>query len=698
MIYRRLLSSFKVTALGRADARGLSMKSALPFQMRSCFFPKKTTSCLAKTASMRPDVVILDLEDSVEEHEKPAVRKMYLEALENGTFSSLNTFVRCSPLNCKEDVQEDIDMFAASGIAGFILPKVESPSSVFEINGLISKVEKEKGLAESNIKLIPIVESPAAYFCLDKIALASERNVAIMAGSGDFTAEAVCEDHSPTYDAYFSKAVLAAKIAGIGALWGVHDKIDDHAGFENFCLKMKRCGFNGVVALTPKQISLANYIFSMSPRESIWINNVLKKDLCGSHLKVIRPSIQESRQMIGPPHRIKAKNMKNQMECLTQAASIPTIKGIVKSKGMSTDISIGEVVRTPHRVTVGESWKTLWDSVFLNGNRLHESVNGSKQHLPFTLAATMAVALSVSSLSYYARVHLGFKNIFQHRPLVTGDMIQAMYRIEGIKSKKGSDNNLYSIVSSTHWLVNQVNDVILQLEKVTMFSPDHCKIHLKKAKQTKSLEVGKSALLESMLQNPAENFLPLVLQPHIDAGQLLVHDMVKVMGYSETRMLCTLLRIVNPHHHNIVRYSSNDLLVPGPFVMSAAIANSALDLGEILYEDIPLCISPNKVNFGDQIGTLTYVVECREIEGRPNYEQLIVKHIAVKNSDMEILSQMDIPLELFNGDKMKPSEIEKLCANEFPILLNKIACIIVRRIIRVKPGLHSSVKVPQELC
>ena len=41
--------------------------------------------------------------------------------------------------------------------------------------------------------------------------------------------------------------------------------------------------------------------------------------------------------------------------------------------------------------------------------------------------------------------------------------------------------------------------------------------------------------------------------------------------------------------------------------MSAALGSPALDIGEIIYEDIPLCINPNKVNYGDQIGAVTYI-------------------------------------------------------------------------------------------
>ena len=664
--------------------------------IRSMLFPKNSRSCLENVAnSLNPDIVVLDLEDSVQPCERSSVLKMYQEVLKDGILSRFRVFIRTSSLDSKDDIFEDIQTFTGSGIIGFVLPKVENPTSIFEIDNFISVVEKEKGITKMFHKLMPTAETPAAYFCLDKIASASDRNIVLLAGSGDFTAEVVCNDHSLAYNAFFSKTVLAARAAGIGAVCGVHDKIDDHIGFENFCFKMKHCGFNGVAALTPKQILQANNIFSMTPKDANWVENVLKVDSNGNSVKVIQPSIQESRQMIGPPHRLKAQNMKKLFHVQKNSCIKSIIKGVTPSKGMRSDLSVGEIVRSPNRLILGESWKTLWNSSFLgNGS----GVTNTSLQLPFSLAATMTVALSVSTLSYHARVHLAFKNIFQHRPLVAGDIVQALYRIEGTQTKKGSDGNQYSIVTSSHWLTNQANEIVLQLEKVTMFLPENCKLHLRKAQHANSLKSSDSILLESILQCPPEKCFPMQSQPKLIPRQLFFHDLVKVMGHSETRMLCNLLGIVNQHHHNKMRYSSFDLLVPGPFVMSAGIANTALDLGEILYEDIPLCINPNKVNFGDQIGTLTYIVDCNDVEGKPGYEEVLVKHIVVKNVDMEILSQLEIPLELFESDTMKPSDIEALCANSCPILLHKIACVIVRKMIRVCPGVQSPFQLPKELC
>ena len=523
-------------------------------------------------------------------------------------------------------------------------------------------------------------------------------------GSGDLTATVLCEDHSSTYDTFFSNVVLAAKSNNIVALCGVHDKIDDHTGFEKFCLKMKRSGFNGVAGLTPKQVLLANYIFSLSPRERQWTDGVLgnikysadsdRTMSSGGHLKTIQRSVQESRQMIGPPHKIKAENMVKGIPHVQSKPLSNPIKG--KAPTNELDISLGKVISTPFEAAVNESWKTLWECSFISP---HRSV---QQSLPFSLVATMAVAFSVSSLSYHARVHLGFRNIFLERPLLVGDTARALFRIDSKESKNGSDRNNYCILKSTHWLVNQRNEIVLQLEKMTMFEANYFKSQIAKGahhQPTKSLNPQKSFLRNEILKrHDCKKYFPLTAGNKVlNVGDLFVHEFVKVIHHSEMQMLCTLLHIVNPHHHHITRFRSTDILAPGPFVMSAGICIADLELGEAIYEHIPICINPNKTNPGDQLGALTYIIDCCEVPEIPEFEEVTLKHVVVKNIDMEVISQMDVPLELFKGDVLKPSEYESLCAEYCPILLHKIVCIVVRKIIRVRSGVTSKSQIPKEL-
>ena len=676
---------------------------------RSWFFPKKTRAAIEKTRTLGADVVVLDLEDSVAAEEKSEIRKLYVRALEDGVLTGMPVFIRISDLDATNDVEEDIRALTRPGIAGFILPKVKHPDQVRLVDDMLTKVENHS-TAENPAKLVPLLEVPEAHFHCDTIASCSQRNACVIVGSGDFTATAVCDDHSPTYDAFFSRAVLAAKAAGIEAVCGVHDKIDDHAGLEKFCIKMKSCGYVGGLALTPKQIQIINNAFEYTPREMMWVDKVLGNNGEMKNIKLIQPSVQESRQMIGPPHKEKATAMKEcyetQVQCFKRphATSLsPTVRGVQIRKGLSSKIKLGEIVQTPFEVTITDSWKSLWESAFLSTKgyftSLPRSANLNFQGLPvpFSLAATMAIAFSVSSLTYYARVHLGFQNMFQQRPLIVGDTVRAMFCINSTEKKKGGDGSQYCIANSTHWIMNQREEVVFQVNKTTMFSPSHCSIQSTKEIQTADLDPLKSVHRQYLLQQCEGTFLPHLPLPILTPGQLLVHDFVKIMGESEVRMLCTLLNLVNPHHHNKVRYQATDLLIPGPLVMSAALGSSALDIGEIIYEDVPVCVNPNKVNFGDQVGAVSYIESCEPLQDNPQLEEVKLKHFALKNTDMEILSEMDIPRKLFEAEAMKPSEYESVCAAEFPMLLHKIACVINRRIIRVRPGLSKGTNIPKEL-
>lgn len=659
------------------------------YPIRSLFFVKKTREAIEKVKNLQSDVIVLDLEDSIAKEDKEKTRELYISALRDQVFGCAKVFIRSSSLSNIEEVQKDVSIFTGSGIEGFMLPKLHNENEVLEVEQLITAVEKEKCVPIMQTKLLPIIETLPAYFALERIASASARNVGIIGGSGDFTAESLCQDHSATYDAYFSKCVLAAKSAGILPLWGVHDKIDDHAGFYNVNAKMKECGFAGTAALTPKQIAMANAIYSLSPKETKWIQSVQNN---GSVIKVIRPSVQESRQMIGPPHQEKAENMLKQYTSPSYRRNSRESSLITVSKGLSPNVKIGTINFTPNECVITDGMIGMWNSSFLqySSNEPHAEL----RYVPFSLSTTLAAAFSVQCFSYHARAHLGFKNIFQLKPLVTGDKVRGMFRIDDVLLKKGGDGNSYAVAKSKHWLVNQEDEVVLELEKATMFQPDQCSPKSAASKAISSLRAENSSLYTSLVSS---NAFPPTPSPMLFPGHVIVHDIVKVMGHSEVRMLCYLLRIVNPHHHNRVRYNPTDILVPGPFIMAAAISSASPDLGAVVYEDIQSCTNPNKVNLGDQISALTFVEKCTTLESNPVLEEVVLKHIGIKNMDIEILTQFKFPSSLFTRKEMKPSEYEEICISELPLLIHKIACVMTRRIIRVRSGLSSPRAIPHEL-
>jgi len=133
---------------------------------------------------------------------------------------------------------------------------------------------------------------------------------------------------------------------------------------------------------------------------------------------------------------------------------------------LSSAIKLGEIIQTPTEITITDSWKFQWESAFLNTRGYFNSAQRCKAlgindlPLPFSLLGTMAIAFSVSNLSYFARVHLSFKNMFQNKAVLAGDTMRAMFTINDIERKKGGDGGQYCLTDSTHWMVNQHNEVV----------------------------------------------------------------------------------------------------------------------------------------------------------------------------------------------------------------------------------------------
>lgn len=198
-----------------------------PILARSWLFSAKSRDEIKKVVTLGADVIILDMEDSVPVDRKEAMRKEYRIALDEGIFSNACVYVRVNETSCLSELERDVDALTQRDVAGFILPKTESENDIHLLEEIVLQAEVRSKLTPGKFCFVPIVETPWAYFHLDKITSSSPRLSAIIMGNGDLAARVLCEDHSPTYYSFFSRGVLAAKAAGIEAVGGVHDKIDD---------------------------------------------------------------------------------------------------------------------------------------------------------------------------------------------------------------------------------------------------------------------------------------------------------------------------------------------------------------------------------------------------------------------------------------------------------------------------------------
>ena len=103
------------------------------YPMRSVFFVKKTRKAMEKVKNLKPDIVVLDLEDSIAKDDKSRMKELYLNALRNKLFNEVKVYVRSSSLDSIGEVIEDLNTFAGSGIEGFLLPKLQDEKEVVEV-------------------------------------------------------------------------------------------------------------------------------------------------------------------------------------------------------------------------------------------------------------------------------------------------------------------------------------------------------------------------------------------------------------------------------------------------------------------------------------------------------------------------------------------------------------------------------------
>jgi citrate lyase subunit beta/citryl-CoA lyase len=239
------------------------------------FAPGNVPRRVEKALTLEADVVIVDLEDSVAVTEKEATRKPVAEALERPR--KLRGYVRVNAPSspyCYGDLVATIH----KNVDGVVLPKVESAADLHAIDWLLAALERERGMAEGSIDLMPQIETAAGVQRIDRVLQARSlrpyrapwrvRRVAF--GAADYGHElglAPTLDEAELADAR-SRIVLASRAAGlenpIDSPW-FHFK--ETEAFERALERSRRSGFQGRLCVHPDQLGPVNRAYLPSDEE-----------------------------------------------------------------------------------------------------------------------------------------------------------------------------------------------------------------------------------------------------------------------------------------------------------------------------------------------------------------------------------------------------------------------------------------------
>ena len=282
------------------------------FLMRSLMFvPGHNERLLTSAGKSRADVLLLDIEDSVQpENNKQLARNTIIKWVEKGNFNNHLVFPR---VNDRESghLLKDIYQLTIPGIHGFMYPKSQKGEDVYFIDKLLETIEYEKGIEIGTFKLIPLIETAAAVLNAQEICKASERVTAIAFGCEDFITDLQGIHDEEHLSIYTPRALIsmAARANGIIPIDTVHINVHDLKDLEKNLDIAKKLGFEGMLVLNPKELDLVHKYFSPNEdevkdaREMLLLYEESQKHGKGVALK--------NNKFIGPPMVSMAKKILN---------------------------------------------------------------------------------------------------------------------------------------------------------------------------------------------------------------------------------------------------------------------------------------------------------------------------------------------------------------------------------------------------
>jgi citrate lyase subunit beta/citryl-CoA lyase len=239
----------------------------MPVYRSFLFAPGNHTRRVEKALVLGADAVILDLEDAVANAEKKATRAVVVEALQRPR--RCQGYVRVNSLGTPWS-HGDFVAVVAAGVDGIVLPKVESAAELHTGEWLLQSLEREHGLPEGAIDLIPIIETAAGFANMRSIMAAARRTRRVAFGAGDFTLDVGITWSADELELlpYRSAFVVESRAAGleppIDTVWV---SLQDAQGFARSVQRAKDLGFQGKLCIHPEQVPVVNERFCPGERE-----------------------------------------------------------------------------------------------------------------------------------------------------------------------------------------------------------------------------------------------------------------------------------------------------------------------------------------------------------------------------------------------------------------------------------------------
>ena len=219
------------------------------------------------------DAVVLDLEDAVAPAEKDAARDLVAAALQTVDYGTCEKFVRINSLD--HNGARDIRVIVPCGPDVILLPKIESPAEVVEQVKLIKAAERP---GQKPVVVMAVMETPIGVVRAYDIAVSDPRVTAISLGAEDYTAAMGLTRTKEGQEIFVPRATIAniASAAGVDCIDTPFTDVNDSEGLLADTLLSKSLGYQGKVAINPRQIDTIHQAYAPTETEIRWAQRVVE--------------------------------------------------------------------------------------------------------------------------------------------------------------------------------------------------------------------------------------------------------------------------------------------------------------------------------------------------------------------------------------------------------------------------------------
>ncbi len=248
------------------------------------FGPGSNAKLFEKMAGSAADVINIDLEDSVAPTDKDAARANTVAAINEVDWNTKTLSVRINGLDTPFWYRDVVDLLEQGGerLDQIMIPKVGCAADVYAVDALVTSIEAATGRAKK-LAFEVIIESAAGIAHVEEIAASSPRLQAMSLGAADFAASMGMSTTGigGTQENYYmlhegtkhwsdpwhwaqANIVAACRTHGVLPVDGPFGDFSDDDGFRAQALRSATLGMVGKWAIHPKQVALANEVFTPS--------------------------------------------------------------------------------------------------------------------------------------------------------------------------------------------------------------------------------------------------------------------------------------------------------------------------------------------------------------------------------------------------------------------------------------------------